>query len=63
MCQALQGLPDADIVAVGSRTQEASDAFARRFSIPHAHGSYDALWADATSTSSTSRHPTATTMR
>jgi len=46
MCQALQGLPDADIVAVGSRTQDASDAFARRFSIPHAHGSYVALWAD-----------------
>ena len=46
MCQALQGLPDADIVSVGSRTQEASDAFARRFSIPHAHGSYDALWGD-----------------
>ena len=46
MCQALQGLPDANIVAVGSRTQESSDAFARRFSIPRAHGSYDALWAD-----------------
>ena len=46
MCQALQGLPDAKIVAVGSRTQESSDAFARRFSIPRAHGSYDALWAD-----------------
>lgn len=46
MCQALQGLPDADIVAVGSRTQESSHAFARRFSIPRAHGSYDALWAD-----------------
>jgi predicted dehydrogenase len=46
MCEALRSLPDADIVAVGSRTQEAADAFARRFSIPHAHGSYDALWAD-----------------
>ena len=27
-------------------TQDAADGFARRFSIPHAHDSYDALWAD-----------------
>ncbi|MGE5210523.1 MAG: Gfo/Idh/MocA family protein [Acidobacteriota bacterium] len=46
MCSALQGLPDAEIVAVGSRTQEAAQQFAERFSIPHAHGSYDELWAD-----------------
>ena len=46
MCEALRTLPDAEVVAVGSRTQEAADDFARRFAIPHAHGSYDALWAD-----------------
>jgi predicted dehydrogenase len=46
MCRALRTLPDADIVAVGSRTQEAADAFAARFGIPAAHGSYEALWED-----------------
>jgi predicted dehydrogenase len=46
MCEALRTLPDTDIVAVGSRTQEAADDFARRFGIPRAHGTYDALWAD-----------------
>lgn len=35
-----------DIVAVGSRSQQAADAFAERFGIPHAHGSYEALVAD-----------------
>lgn len=29
-----------DLVAVGSRTQESADAFAARFEIPRAHGSY-----------------------
>ncbi len=46
MCEALRTLPDADIVAVGSRTQSAADDFARRFEIPRAHGTYEALWAD-----------------
>ncbi|MGE5210508.1 MAG: Gfo/Idh/MocA family protein [Acidobacteriota bacterium] len=46
MCEALRSLPDAEIVAVGSRTQDAADAFAARFGIGRAHGSYDALWAD-----------------
>jgi predicted dehydrogenase len=46
MCETLRMLPDAEIVAVGSRTQDAADAFAGRFDIPHAHGTYDALWAD-----------------
>jgi predicted dehydrogenase len=46
MCEALRTLPDAEIVAVGSRTYDAADAFARRFDIPRAHGSYEALWAD-----------------
>lgn len=35
-----------DLVAVGSRTRESADAFAARFDIPHAHGSYEALAAD-----------------
>ncbi len=46
MAEALATLPDAEIVAVGSRTQDAADAFAGRFDIAHAHGSYDALFAD-----------------
>ncbi|WP_164234482.1 Gfo/Idh/MocA family protein [Microbacterium hydrocarbonoxydans] len=35
-----------DLVAVGSRSQESADAFARRFDIPRAHASYEALVAD-----------------
>lgn len=35
-----------DLVAVGSRSQESADAFATRFDIPRAHGSYEALAAD-----------------
>lgn len=35
-----------DLVAVGSRTQESADAFAARFDIPRAHGSYTALVED-----------------
>jgi predicted dehydrogenase len=46
MCGALATLPDARIMAVGSRTQEAADAFASRFHIPNAHGSYEALFND-----------------
>jgi len=34
------------VVAVGSRTQESADAFAARFGIAQAHGSYEALAAD-----------------
>jgi predicted dehydrogenase len=34
------------VVAVGSRTQEAADAFAATHGIPNAHGSYEALVAD-----------------
>jgi len=46
MCAALASSPDAEVVAVGSRTQSSADAFARRFGIARAHGTYDALWAD-----------------
>lgn len=35
-----------DLVAVGSRTQASADAFAARFDIPRAHGSYEALATD-----------------
>jgi predicted dehydrogenase len=35
-----------DIVAVGSRRAEASQAFAEEFGIPHAHDSYESLVAD-----------------
>lgn len=34
------------VAAVGSRTQEAADAFAASYGIPRAHGSYEALAAD-----------------
>lgn len=40
-------LPDAEIVAVGSRSQESADAFARRFNIPRRHASYEALAHDS----------------
>ncbi len=42
----LAAVEDAEIVAVGSRTQESADAFAARFDIAHRHASYDALAAD-----------------
>jgi predicted dehydrogenase len=39
-------LEDAELVAVGSRTQERADAFAEQWGVPHRHGSYEALAAD-----------------
>jgi predicted dehydrogenase len=39
-------LPDAEIVAVGSRSQESADLFADRHDVPHRHVGYDALAAD-----------------
>lgn len=44
--EALALLPDAELVAVGSRTQEAADAFAGKHGVARAHGSYAALAAD-----------------
>jgi predicted dehydrogenase len=35
-----------DLVAVASRDQQQADEYARRWEIPHAYGSYDALLAD-----------------
>ena len=44
--QALHQTPDAELVAVGSRTQERADAFAAEWGIPRAHGSYESLAVD-----------------
>ncbi len=46
MATALSGIDGAEIAAVGSRTQDAAEAFAARHSIPRAHGSHRALCAD-----------------
>ena len=42
----LAAAPDAEAVAVGSRSREAAEAFARRFGIPRAHGDWASLAAD-----------------
>lgn len=42
----LQTLPDAEVVAVGSRSTAAARAFAERFAIPRAHGSWQELAED-----------------
>ena len=42
----LKALPDAELVAVGSRAQESADKFAAEFNVPRAHASYEALAAD-----------------
>lgn len=42
----LQLMPDAEVVAVGSRTEAAAQAFAERYAIPRAYGSWAALAAD-----------------
>lgn len=39
----LKYLPDAEVVAVGSRSDEAAEAFAATHGIPRAHGSWQAL--------------------
>jgi predicted dehydrogenase len=39
----LTALPDAELVAVGSRTQAGADAFGELFAVPHRHASYEAL--------------------
>jgi len=44
--EALRLLPEADLVAVGSRRQETAEAFGQRFGVPHRHTSYEALAAD-----------------
>lgn len=44
--QGLASVPDAELVAVGSRTQDAADRFGEMFRVPHRHPSYRALAAD-----------------
>jgi predicted dehydrogenase len=46
MATALATLPDAEVIAVGSRSQESADRFAAEFNISHAHPSHEALCAD-----------------
>lgn len=46
MADALKVVPDAELRAVGSRTQEKGDAFAHKHGIPVRHSSYEALAAD-----------------
>ena len=36
----LKAVPDAEIIAVGSRDLQRADAFADTFNVPHRHGSY-----------------------
>lgn len=43
---AVQFVEDAELVAVGSRTQESAEKFANEFNIPRRHASYEALVAD-----------------
>ena len=45
--QGLAQLPDAELVAVGSRTSESARRFAEQHNVPHRHGSYRALAEDA----------------
>jgi predicted dehydrogenase len=44
--EGLSVLPDAEIVAVGSRAQETADVFGDEFDVPHRHASYEALAED-----------------
>jgi predicted dehydrogenase len=41
--EGLTVLPQAELVGVGSRSQESADAFGARFNIPHRHASYESL--------------------
>lgn len=42
----LEHIEDAELVAVGSRTQAAADAFGDEFNVPNRHATYEALAAD-----------------
>lgn len=44
--RALAVLPDAELIAVGSRTRDTAEVFAAEFNVPHAHASYAALATD-----------------
>jgi predicted dehydrogenase len=43
LAYAMSHLEDVELVAVGSRNQEAADAFGDKFNIPHRHPTYEAL--------------------
>jgi predicted dehydrogenase len=47
LAEGVLALPDAKLVAVGSRDHSRADSFADKYGIPHRHGSYDALVNDA----------------
>jgi predicted dehydrogenase len=44
--EALRSMPDAEVVAVGSRSEAGAKAFAERYDIPRAYGSWAELAAD-----------------
>jgi predicted dehydrogenase len=44
--EGLSVLPDAELVAVGSRSQATADAFGDKYGVPHRHASYKALAQD-----------------
>ena len=44
--EGLKHVDDAELTAVGSRTQENADRFATEFDVPHAHAGYENLAAD-----------------
>jgi len=46
MVAGLKVLPDAEVIAVGSRSVESANAFADKYDIPHRHSTYEALCAD-----------------
>ena len=43
----LRALPDAELVAVGSRRQETAEEFADKLGVPRRHGSHEALANDS----------------
>ncbi len=43
----LQALDDAELIAVGSRSQDSADAFGEEFDVPHRHAGYEQLAGDA----------------
>ncbi len=44
--EGLKVVPDAELVAVGSRSRDKAEAFGERYGAPHRHESYEALVAD-----------------
>jgi predicted dehydrogenase len=46
MAKTLQAMPDAELVAVGSRNAESAEAFGAQYDIPHRHADYESLAAN-----------------